>query len=41
MNILLTGVSKGLGLAMAERLLESGSVVYGIARTRRSLPLCP
>ncbi len=34
MNILLTGVSKGLGLAMAERLLESGAVVYGIARTR-------
>ena len=34
MNILLTGVSKGLGLGMAERLLESGSVVYGIARTR-------
>jgi 3-oxoacyl-[acyl-carrier protein] reductase len=34
MNILLTGVSKGLGLAMAERLLQSGAVVYGIARTR-------
>ena len=34
MNILLTGVSKGLGLAMAEKLLESGSVVYGIARTQ-------
>ena len=34
MNILLTGVSKGLGLAIADKLLESGSVVYGIARTQ-------
>jgi 3-oxoacyl-[acyl-carrier protein] reductase len=34
MNILLSGVSKGLGLAIAEKLLSSGSSVYGIARTR-------
>ena len=34
MNVLVTGVSKGLGLTITEDLLKSGSVVYGIARTQ-------
>lgn len=33
-NILLSGVSKGLGLAIAESLLHSGDTVYGIARSK-------
>ena len=33
-NILLSGVSKGLGLVIAELLLRSGNVVYGIARSK-------
>lgn len=32
-NILLSGVSKGLGLCIAETLLKSGNCVYGIARS--------
>lgn len=32
-NILLSGVSKGLGLAIADCLLRSGNTVYGIARS--------
>lgn len=33
MNILLTGVSKGLGLYIAKELLEKGHNVYGLSRT--------
>lgn len=33
-NILLSGVSKGLGLAIAESLLHLGYTVYGIARSK-------
>lgn len=33
MNILLTGVSKGLGLITAEALLLEGHVVYGVSRS--------
>jgi 3-oxoacyl-[acyl-carrier protein] reductase len=33
MTILLTGVSKGLGLAIARTLLESGHLLLGISRT--------
>ncbi|RXP45411.1 SDR family oxidoreductase [Lutibacter sp. HS1-25] len=33
MNILLTGVSKGLGLYIAMELLDKGHVVYGLSRT--------
>ena len=29
MNVLLTGVSKGLGLSIAKTLLEKGHTVYG------------
>lgn len=35
-NILLSGVSKGLGLCIAETLLKSGDCVYGIARSETS-----
>lgn len=31
-NILLTGVSRGLGLAIANSLLETGYIVYGVCR---------
>lgn len=34
MNVLLTGISKGLGLTVATTLLQSGYTVYGISRTR-------
>lgn len=34
MNVLLTGVSKGLGLSVAENLLEKGHTVYGLSRTK-------
>lgn len=34
MNILLTGVSKGLGLDIAEVLLNKGHIVYGISRSK-------
>ncbi len=33
MNVLLTGVSKGLGLEIAKQLLSEGNVVYGISRS--------
>jgi NAD(P)-dependent dehydrogenase (short-subunit alcohol dehydrogenase family) len=33
MNILLTGVSKGLGLKSAELFLKKGWTVYGISRS--------
>jgi len=33
MNILVTGISKGLGLSLAKTLMEKGDVVYGISRT--------
>lgn len=35
-NILVTGVSKGLGLTIAQVLLEKGYTVYGISRTKSS-----
>lgn len=34
MNVLITGVSKGLGLRLTELLLVSGWSVYGISRTK-------
>lgn len=34
MNIIVTGVSKGLGLAICENLLKKGHKVYGISRTK-------
>ena len=33
MNILVTGISRGLGLEIATTLLQQGSVVYGVGRT--------
>jgi 3-oxoacyl-[acyl-carrier protein] reductase len=34
MNVLVTGISKGLGLFIAKALLEKGNTVYGISRTK-------
>lgn len=34
MNILITGVSKGLGLTTTETLLKQGHNVYGISRSK-------
>ncbi|MEM9325479.1 MAG: SDR family oxidoreductase [Bacteroidota bacterium] len=34
MNILVTGVSKGLGLTVAKTLIDKGCVVYGISRSQ-------
>jgi len=34
MNVLVTGVSKGLGLNIARALLEKGHKVYGVSRTK-------
>lgn len=34
MNILVTGTSKGLGLEITRRLLESGNTVFGISRNK-------
>lgn len=34
MNVLVTGVSKGLGLQITKALLEKGNKVYGISRTK-------
>lgn len=34
MNILVTGVSKGVGLEIASVLLEQGNAVYGISRSK-------
>lgn len=34
MNILVTGISKGLGLSISSILLENGYNVYGISRTK-------
>lgn len=34
MNVLITGVSKGLGLKLVETFLESGYTVYGISRSK-------
>jgi 3-oxoacyl-[acyl-carrier protein] reductase len=34
MNILLTGISRGLGLTIAASLLQAGHTVYGISRSR-------
>jgi NAD(P)-dependent dehydrogenase (short-subunit alcohol dehydrogenase family) len=36
-RIVLTGVSRGLGLAMAAGFIEAGHIVYGCARSERSL----
>lgn len=36
MNIILTGLSKGLGLVIAEKLLTEGNTVYGISRSLTS-----
>lgn len=33
MNILLTGVSRGVGIALARRLLEKNHFLYGVSRT--------
>lgn len=32
-NILITGVSKGLGIELTRSLLDAGNVIYGISRT--------
>lgn len=37
MNILLTGVTKGLGRAMTERFLESGHIVLGCGRSEQAI----
>jgi len=34
MNVLVTGVSKGLGLELTKKLIESGHIVYGISRSK-------
>ena len=34
MNVLITGVSKGLGLKTTEALLKNGWIIYGISRSR-------
>jgi benzil reductase ((S)-benzoin forming) len=34
MNVLITGVSKGLGLSLTRQYLEQGHTIYGIARNR-------
>ncbi|UCH15070.1 MAG: SDR family oxidoreductase [Bacteroidales bacterium] len=34
MNVLVTGISKGLGLSITETLLEKGFNIYGISRTK-------
>lgn len=34
MNVLITGISKGLGLNTAELLLKNGCMVYGISRSK-------
>jgi 3-oxoacyl-[acyl-carrier protein] reductase len=34
MNVLITGISKGLGLKTAESLLKNGWTVYGISRSK-------
>ena len=36
-NILITGVSKGLGLEIAKILLEKGAVVFGVSRTKTKI----
>lgn len=33
MNVIITGVSKGLGLSIAEVLLKKGDTIYGISRS--------
>lgn len=34
MNIIITGVSKGVGLAISKTLLENGMTVYGLSRSK-------
>lgn len=36
MNILITGISKGLGLEITKTFLEKGNTVYGVSRSRTS-----
>ena len=36
MNILLTGISKGLGLSTAKVLLKKGHIIYGLSRSTTS-----
>jgi len=33
MNIIVTGISKGLGLRIAQTLLQEGNIVYGVSRS--------
>jgi 3-oxoacyl-[acyl-carrier protein] reductase len=33
MNVLITGVSRGVGLEISKLFLENGHTVYGISRT--------
>ena len=34
MNVLVTGVSRGVGLAICEVLLKQGFTVYGVSRSK-------
>jgi len=34
-NVVITGASRGLGLALTRRFLEAGDTVWGVSRTRR------
>jgi 3-oxoacyl-[acyl-carrier protein] reductase len=36
MNVIVTGVSKGLGFSIAQKLLNKGDSVYGLSRSRTS-----
>ena len=36
MNVVLSGISKGLGLIIADVLLKKGDTVYGLSRTKTS-----
>ena len=38
-NVLITGSSSGLGLALAQSLCEQGDEVYGISRSQTPLPI--
>jgi len=34
MNVIITGISKGLGLKIAQSLLKNGWTIYGISRSK-------